>query len=495
MATGISNTPLVYLRHPAEAFPHTFGHWASYGRFKLYDWIERVGTHIGWRIRCARESGNGAFVILNAPPRHGKSELMSKWLPLWFLNQWPDREVILASYGAELATHFGRWVRSESRDNPRVGVEISPDSKAAGRWNTSEGGGMLACGVAGPLSGRGFHLGLIDDPLKNWEDAYSSTVRQKQIEWFQSTFITRAEPGACVVMSMTRWHEMDLAGWAIGKNNLDWEVIRCPAIAEPGDWLGRKVGEPLCPERFDVDDLAAKRRASDEPVWLGLYQQVPSPVGAGRAYEKFRPDRNIDKSVTLRDDLPLHLSLDFNLNPGMHAVIGQYDPRADRFTAVYEIHAMRMNVERCMDAFETWVKKQGGFKWPELQIFGDATGRTETVITSESSYQAVIRKVNRMGIEYRRRVPKKNPPIMSSLAAFNDTLCDSDGQCHYVIHPRCERLLVDMKELRTDDQGLIDKADRELSHASDAERYRVNFVRPLRRDYDDDANARYAVGR
>lgn len=453
--------------------PHLYAAHVSGGAWKTYRWLKVLGE----AIRDAVLQPRGRLIV-NAPPRHGKSEIVSKYTPLWYLDLWPDRRIILGSHGKELATEWGRKVRNESIGNPLVGFSLRPDSKSVARWHTPEGGGMMTVGVEGSITGFGGELILVDDPFKDWKDSQSYTKRQAVNDWFTKTLYDRAEPGASIILCMQRWHEDDLSGFLINEHSDDWKVIRMPAVAEENDYLGREVGEALCPERYDEAALKVIRPAVGDRGWHAKYQQRPKALGAGRVYCKFDSAINVDQSIELRNG-PLQLSLDFNINPGMHGIIGQWDKAQDLFTAVHEIHRLGMSVEILLSAFVEWVEHQGGFRWKELHVFGDVSGKARSINTAESSWHMVARKMRAAGYPYRQRVPSGSPPLRDSIDAFNDALCDMDGACHYVAHPRCVRLVTDFKDLRADEHGLTDKRDDSLSHASDAERYRVHYLRPL----------------
>ena len=462
--------------------PDTFAIRASQGRWKLYAWLELVAA----TIADAAYRGGGR-VILNAPPRHGKSELVSHWCPTWYLDRWPHKRIIMASYGDQLASHWGRVVRAEITGNPLVRTQLSEDSRAAGIWHTPEGGGMISVGVGGAITGFGGDLVLVDDPTKNWADAHSPTERTKLIDWFNGTLWSRLEPDASMVILMQRWHEDDLCGYLMEEHGDDWQVLRLPAIAEADDLLGRADGEPLCPERYSLDALHAWRAGTTEAVWQACFQQNPTATSAGRVYRAFSTSKNIVGDLELEPGRPLCLSLDFNINPGMHAIVGQWSVRADRMTAVHEIHGPRMNLPDCMAAFERLLRvdlgaigAKGLVRFPEIHVFGDSTGKAEWVGTSESCWSIVRRELRRMKVPFRIRVPATNPRLANSIEAMNDCLCDTEGRCHYFVHPRCTRLIEDFRELRSDVNGLIDKRDLALSHASDCERYRVSYVRPVK---------------
>lgn len=218
-------------------------------------------------------------LLVSMPPRHGKSELISHWLPVWYLNTWPHRRIILATYGAEFAADWGRRVRNTIQEHREaLRVDIAQDSAAANRWHTTAGGGMIAAGAGGPITGRGADMFIIDDPVKTAEDAYSPTYRERVWEWWTTTARTRLEPGASVVLLMTRWHDDDLAGRVLRnarETGLEWEVLELPALAEARDPLGRQPGEALWPERYDVEELLAIQAQVGSRTWSALYQQSP----------------------------------------------------------------------------------------------------------------------------------------------------------------------------------------------------------------------------
>lgn len=258
----------------------TFAEEVSRDHWVRYPWISRVLIEIQRAIRKG-----GARIIINTPPRHGKSEGISHWLPTWYLDTYPDKRVILGSYGDTFASRWGVKVRDEFLNGELTRTKVKPDKALASDWETTRGGGMKTAGVGGGITGMGFNLGIVDDPHKDWEEALSPTMRRRVIEWFCSTFYTRAEPGASIVVVMTRWHQDDLTGYLTRDHADKWTVIRLPAIAEDNDWLGRAPGQALCPERYDLEALERIRLAPGTGLgsylFAGLYQQRPSPIEGG----------------------------------------------------------------------------------------------------------------------------------------------------------------------------------------------------------------------
>jgi predicted phage terminase large subunit-like protein len=223
------------------------------------------------------------ILLIEAPPRHGKSELVSKFLPAWYLGVWPDRRVMLAAYEATFARSWGRKARQVfvEASCPVFGRGLSQDNSAADDWSTTAGGGMSTAGVGGPMTGRGAHLLIIDDPVKNAEEALSATTRENHWDWWQSTASTRLEPGGVVIGIMTRWHEDDIFGRLL-KGGGQIRRLTLPALAEPGDVLGRQPGEALWPERYPVQRLEQMRRERSEYWWRAMFQQRPGKWGESK---------------------------------------------------------------------------------------------------------------------------------------------------------------------------------------------------------------------
>jgi len=234
-------------------------------------------------------AGKCTRLMVFMPPRHGKSEFISKYFTAWYLGTFPDRRVILTSYEADFAAQWGRRAREIVEEHGKLAfieaIEVLPDSSAASRWDIKgHTGGMTTAGVMGPITGKGGHLIIIDDPVKNAEQASSRTYREKAWEWYQSTLYTRLEPSGALILIMTRWNQGDLAGKILTdmENNGEvWDVINLPAVAETDDIIGRKPGDPLWPARFGVSDLARIKRTAGSYYWAALYQQHPVPQEGG----------------------------------------------------------------------------------------------------------------------------------------------------------------------------------------------------------------------
>ena len=215
--------------------------------------------------------------LISLPRRHGKTETIIHALA-WFLRRRPELRVCYATRVAGLARAKSRKAR---RLAERAGLVLSDESASAIDWMTGhDDGGLFATSVGGDLVGRGFDLVLVDDTLKNRQEAESELVRETILEWFQSTLYPVLEPGSSCYVIGTRWHEVDLLG-VLERERDDsgapvWTTINLPAIADPDDPLGRKPGDALWPARWPIEALAKIRSQIGEYEFSAQYLGRPS---------------------------------------------------------------------------------------------------------------------------------------------------------------------------------------------------------------------------
>lgn len=230
------------------------------------------------------------FLNVAVSVRHGKSELISRYLPVWYLLLYPHRQVIIVSYNENKAAEWGQFTRDVFRHwAPMLaGLELGDDSKL--NWSVKgHRGGCRAVGVGGSITGIGGDLIVIDDPIKNREEADSQAGRNALWGWYGSTIRTRLMPEGTLVLTMARWHEDDLTGRIqnmMSGTSDPWRFILLPALAEapkdadPDVWtdeLGRHEGDALWPEKWPAEMLARARASIDPSDWQALYQQNPTP--------------------------------------------------------------------------------------------------------------------------------------------------------------------------------------------------------------------------
>lgn len=228
----------------------------------------------------AVERGDCKRLMIFMPPRHGKSMLASEFFPAWYLGRNPDHYVIASTYAQDLADDFGRKVKAQIQDKTFSaifpGVKLAEDSQSVKRFHvdggtevsTAQRGAYYAVGAGGPLTGRGAHLLLIDDPVKNREEADSEVFRRRLRDWYTSTAYTRLMPGARIVLIQTRWHEDDLGGWLLADHAHEgWDILSLPALED---------GKALWPEQYSAETLQGIKASIGPRDWHALYQQQPS---------------------------------------------------------------------------------------------------------------------------------------------------------------------------------------------------------------------------
>lgn len=330
-------------------------------------WVHQVICHKLEQFLADVRAKKAPRLALFMPPRHGKSEIVSNNFPSWALGKYPNLEIMLSSYAVTLATDFSKANRDRIKDS-RIyhqlfeKTRVNPKSEGAEYWRTTAGGGFLAAGVGGPITGRGADIFIVDDPVKNYEEAESETVREATKNWWRSTARTRLSPGGGVLVIQTRWHDDDLSGFlereyiegmkeGIPEAELEkYEIISFPAEAEDYEYLDsefnlykdkedapkdtpitlvRSPGEPLHPERWTLEYLRQTRRTMGERLYGALYQQNPVPdSGDFFRIEDFRY-YNIPPHLGPR---PVYFSWDFavsskqsgDFNVGVAALYNEY---------------------------------------------------------------------------------------------------------------------------------------------------------------------------
>lgn len=238
------------------------------------------------------ERGEIKRLIIEMPPRFGKSDLATIKFPAWFLGRHPEKEIITSSYADDLARKFGGQCRDLMNEPVYKkifnNVTLREDTKAKNYWRTGQDGGYMSVGVGGPATGFGSDVFLVDDPIKNREEANSLTIREKIWDWYTFVARTRLEKDAAVIIIMTRWSEDDLVGRVLERSETGgepWTRITFKAIAEEEDDY-RKTGDPLWPSKFDALSLKQTRHEIGDMAWFALYQQTPRSVET----QVFRPE-------------------------------------------------------------------------------------------------------------------------------------------------------------------------------------------------------------
>lgn len=281
---------LIYKQAYAELAKREFSAFMDYDKLSEHA-EDAAGRHLDVLDNALQLVSEGKLkrLIVTMPPRHGKSERVSKKFPAWHMGRNPNDEMIIASYSIDLARDFSRIARDTFITHSDVfGYSLDKNNQSSESWGIQgHRGRVTAAGVGGSITGKGARIAIIDDPIKNHQEAQSEVIRETLWGWYQSTLYTRLTPDGAIIVVQTRWHEDDLVGRLLTEEAIQvkdgvhtgerWTVINFPAIAEEGDYLGRALGEPLWPEYgFGIDQLNKIKSDVGSYVFNALYQQRPS---------------------------------------------------------------------------------------------------------------------------------------------------------------------------------------------------------------------------
>jgi predicted phage terminase large subunit-like protein len=315
--------------------------------------------------------GEISRLLISAPPGAAKSQTTSVFFPVHYLANHPDAQIILCSHTTELAERFGRRVRNLIGEHSSVlGLQLSDDSQAAGRWSLKSGGSLFACGATSALAGHRADLLIQDDVYRSQADAYSEVVRKSISEWFFSEALPRLRPGARVVGIGTRFHHADLLAQL--EETGRYKTIKLTAIAEEGDELGRPVGAYLWDDQPDPYPYASflKHQQEVQPprVWASLFMCRPTPQEGSffrsewlKTYHHAPP----------RDELKTYIAVDFatSVDKGDYTAIVAFgvDPAGDIF--VLDVFRRQVSPDVSISALLDMVRD-----WRPMVIVTEAGG-------------------------------------------------------------------------------------------------------------------------
>ena len=225
-------------------------------------------------------AGEITRLIIQEPPRHGKSMLTSDIFPAWYLGKYPDKQIIFSTYSQDFSDDWGAKVRDRLNSPIHTAVfpnsRLKDDSQSKSKLGLTAGGFYFAVGIGGPTTGRGADIFLIDDPIKNREQADSEIERKALKDWYTSTAYTRLMKGGAIIIIQTRWHSDDLAGWLQREHaHENWTVIDFPALDRETET------KALWPEQYPVERLSEIRKTLGPRDWSALYMQQPTSSGGG----------------------------------------------------------------------------------------------------------------------------------------------------------------------------------------------------------------------
>jgi predicted phage terminase large subunit-like protein len=312
-------------------------------------------------------NGRNPHLMVFAPPRSGKTEIVSRHFPAWAFGKNPNIDIIGTSYAASLAEANCRDVQRIMDSD--VYLKIFPKSSMNAKNVRTVSGSALrnsetfeivghrgiyrAAGVGGGITGKGFSIGCCDDPFKDHEEAYSKTIRDKVYDWYKTTFYTRKSPRSGVIIINTRWHEDDLCGRLLADDPKKWKVVSYKAIAEE-DETHRKKGEALHPERYPIETLLEFKKTLGSRFFAAMYQQSPVPAEGSiinRTWFKYY------KVLPLYDEMILSWDMAFKDSDNSDFVVGQCWARAGSLYYLVDQVRARMGFSATVEALKMMCKK------------------------------------------------------------------------------------------------------------------------------------------
>jgi len=270
---------------PELKSPIAFAEYISIGRWKSAPHFELINS----KLLQILDGGTNKMIV-NLPPRHGKSELISFYFLVWYSFIYPYNNLIFVSYNQGIAKYFGNKVINLIEEKgSKYGVILNKRSKSSKEFVIDKYGGTYSfTGIGGTLTGKGANLIVIDDPIKNNQDAFSKTKRENLWDWYQSTLFTRLEPNSKLLLVMTRWHQDDICGRLLEKMEKQpqsWDLLKLPILAKENDLLNRKSGQLLWEGRFELSEILERKETLGDFWFSALYQQEPN-ISNGEIFKK-----------------------------------------------------------------------------------------------------------------------------------------------------------------------------------------------------------------
>lgn len=273
-------------------------------------------------------AGERPTLLLGAPPQHGKSDIVSRYLPAYVFGRWPNLRLGGLSYGADLAQNMNRDVQKiimgdayallfpDTRLNSKRVVSVETMAKRNSEEFDIIGhrGSYVAAGVGGPLTGKSLDLGIIDDPIKNAEEALSPTTKQSIWNWYLSVFMTRLSKNSGQIIMATRWAQDDLTGRVMQEDETA-EYIAYKAIDDDG--------KALVPELHPLEKLLKYKKLFSDYFWSAMYQQSPKPLG-GSIFKETGVQYYLPKDLPKKfDKVVASWDMTFKDTAGTDYVVGQ----------------------------------------------------------------------------------------------------------------------------------------------------------------------------
>jgi hypothetical protein len=401
------------------------------------------------------------------PPQHGKSQLVSRSLPAYLLGKNPNSKIVVASYSSDLSSSFNRDCQRiiEGEDYKEVFPETSLNKSAVvsqtGWLRNSDifqivgyGGFLKAVGVGGALTGTTADYAIIDDPVKDSMEAMSATFQVRNWNWYNDVLFTRIHNNSGILITQTRWDERDLSGLILKSMNEGrgekWTILSLPAIKEddlnPDD--PREIGQALWPDRHSLEKLRMIQK-SNLRTFQSLYQQNPKPTETGgEFYKQFKIWRNV-KDFECNPNIAIHLTFDFNVNPGMH--VGVWQVEGKKAYKIYEIittYPKNNTQGACQEFKRLYPSHRGG-----LIVYGDPSGNNKDTRNEEgfNDYSIIQRELKEYKPSFR---VGSNHPSVRMRGNFINSVFESNIQgLEFWIGSKCTKTIEDLMFIKEDSDG------------------------------------------
>ncbi len=457
--------------------------------FLLFIKYTKPDFEINWHHRLLADKlqafadGKIKKLMIYLPPQVGKSEMSTRRLPPYILGKNPDKRIAICAYNQTFSSQFNRDIQRIITDTTYRNVfpntklnekNISTDARGSYLRNSEvfevvgHKGRVKTVGVGGALTGTAVDIGIIDDPIKDAVEAFSGVFRDRLWDWYLSVFKTRLHNNSQQLITLTRWHEEDLAG-RILKNEKDWEVIVLPAIREDynNDYDPRDIGEAIWPNRHSLERYEEIKKLNPL-IYVSLYQQRPFfTKNEQRWAYAFDEEKHVGK-CSINYEHPIWLSFDFNKNPICCSVIQYYN---DTIYIVKCIKLPNSDIYKLCDV----IYSEYGINNPLFLVTGDATGKNSSaLVTDNRNYYTIIQQ--KLNLTYgQMRQPLSNPRLEENQVLVNALLANYQW-C--IDEENASAVIFDMQYVKMLPDGTIDKGSRtdptKQADALDTVRYFCN---------------------
>jgi hypothetical protein len=398
------------------------------------------------------------------PPQHGKTQLVSRFLPTFLLGKNKNNKVIVGSYSSDLSDSFNRDCQNIMEGEAYQ--EIFPNTYLTKSYSkiwlrnshvfqpVDSDGFFRAAGVGGPLTGHPADFAIIDDPVKDRMEASSPAYQVRNWNWYNDVLFTRIHNNTGILLTQTRWDENDLSGLLIKSMEAGrgekWVIIKMPGIKEdnlnPED--PREIGEALWPGRHSLERLQMIQK-SNLRTFQSLYQQNPKPTETGgEFYKQFKIWRNV-KDFPYRPDLPIHLTFDFNVNPGMHAGVWQMEgKKAWKIAEIITISPRNTTRGTCQEFMRLYQNHPGG-----LFIYGDPSGFNRDTRSEEGHNDYYIIEQELRKYHPSLRVAVSHPSVKMRGNFINSVFESNIYGLEFWIGSKCVKSIEDFMFIKEDSDG------------------------------------------